>query len=161
MAFDVKALGVPYQNSVVDRAGILTLVWQQFFRALYDRLNPLGIEKSFSLANNQSSAADITGMQYDYRKINQVTVEYVIQRITTGTGATELVATGIFLLTYKPVANTWHIVTIGTPGPSTSGITFSITTGGQVQYTSTNITGTPNISKITYRERTLGAKVAA
>jgi len=38
MAFDVKALEVPYQNAVVEKGGLLTQVWQQFFRNLFDRL---------------------------------------------------------------------------------------------------------------------------
>ncbi len=156
-----RSIDVPYQQQLLERAtGILTIPWQNFFRSLFDRIFPLGIEISFPLVNNQASAANIDGLQFDYRKVNQATVEYVIQRITTGTGATELIATGMFMVTYKPVSLTWHIVTIGTPGPSTSGITFSITTGGQVQYTSTNMTGDANISKITYRARTLAAKVA-
>lgn len=154
-----KSLDVPYESSVIDSKGILSISWQNFFRNLFDRIFPLGIETSFALLNNQSSAANIEGLQFDYRKVNQATIEYLIQRITTGTGATEIITTGMFMVTYKPVSQTWHIVNIGTPGPSASGITFSITTGGQVQYTSSNITGDENISKITYRARTLSAKV--
>lgn len=152
-------LEVPYQSPVVDERKILSLNWQDFFKLLHLMVSPLGIERSFPIANNQVVAKNIEGLQFDYKKINQVTVEYLIQRITTSTGATEIISAGMFMLAYKPVSQTWHIVNIGTPGPDSSGVTFSVTTGGQVQYTSSNITGTANISKITWRARTLGAKV--
>jgi len=155
-----RGLDVPYQNQLLDKNGILTVAWQQFFRMLYLVVSTLGIETSFPLVNNQVLAADITGLQFDSRKINQVSVEYLIQRVTTGGGATELITAGMFMLAYKPTSETWHVVAIGTPGPSSSGITFSVTASGQVQYTSSNITGTASISKITYRARTLGARYA-
>lgn len=156
-----QSLEVPYQDSVVEKTGMLSFSWQSFFRILQSMLSPLGIEKSFSLANNQASAADLVGMQFDYKKVNQVNIEYLIQRITTSTGTTELIQTGVFQLAYKPITAAWYINTVGSTGPDAGGITFSVTATGQVQYTSTNITGTANISKITYRARTLGAKYAS
>lgn len=155
-----RSLDVPYQNTLLERAtGILTIPWQNFFRSLFERVLPLGLETSFPLVNNQASAANIEGLQFDYVKTNQVIIEYIIQRITGSISPTELIQTGVFALAYKPAAQTWHIVTIGSTGPDSAGITFSVTTGGQVQYTSTNMTGSANISKITYRARTLAAKV--
>jgi len=157
----IKSLNPPYENPTVEKTGFLTVAWQNFFRSLFDRLFPLGIEQTAVLLNNQATAVDMTGLQFDYRKVNQAIVEYVIQRITGPTlSPTELIQTGCFAVVYKPVAGTWNIVSIGSTGPDAAGITFSITTGGQVQYTSSNMTGTANISKITYRARTLSAKVA-
>jgi len=155
-----KGFNVPYRNSISDVTGLLTQPWQSFFRALQFIVAPLGYEISAPISNNVSSPANIDGMIFSPEKVNQAVVEYFIQRVTSGGGATALYAAGIFHVVYKPTAGTWHIVTVGTPGPDSSGITFSITTEGQVQYTSTNITGTANISKITWRARTLGAKVA-
>jgi len=160
----INSLGfeVPYREAMVDKASaLLTVVWQQFFTLLHLRLAPLGIELSCPLANNVSVAADISGMVFNSTKTNHAVVEYLIQRITTGGGATALYAAGAFHVVYKASAGTWHIVAIGTPGPDSHGITFTITTSGQVQYASTNITGTANVSKITWRARTLAAKVAS
>lgn len=161
-SLNVRSIDVPYQQQLLERAsGVLTIPWQNFFRSLFERVYSLGIEASFPLVNNQSVAANIEGLQFDYRKVNQAIIEYVIQRITGPTlSPTELIQTGCFAVVYKPVAATWNIVNIGSTGPDAAGITFSITTGGQVQYTSSNMTGTANISKITYRARTLSAKVS-
>lgn len=157
-----RSIDVPYADPVLDRAsGILTLPWQNFFRNLFERVFSLGIETSFPLANNQSVAADIAGLQFDYKKTQHAIIEYVIQRIVGPTiSPTEAIQCGSFAVVYKPFAATWHIVNIGSTGPDSAGITFSITTGGQVQYTSTNMTGSANVSKITYRARSLNAKVA-
>ncbi len=155
-----RSLDVPYKNEVVTEDFLLTPGWIQFYRLLLEYIIPLGIESTAKIANNQSVAANVTGLQFDFGEKNQANVEYIIQRITTGTGATELIQTGIFQLAYKPITKAWYMNTIGTTGPDVSGVTFSVTTGGQVQYTSTNITGTSFISKITYRVRVLGAKYA-
>lgn len=161
-SINVRSIDVPYQQPLIEKAsGVLTISWQNFFRSLFERVYSIGIESSFSLVNNQSVASNIEGLQFDYRKVNQAIIEYVIQRITGPTlSPTELIQTGCFAVVYKPVAGTWNIVSIGSTGPDAAGITFSITTGGQVQYTSSNMTGTANVSKITYRARTLSAKVA-
>ncbi len=158
----INSLGfeVPYRDAVVEQGGLLSRVWQQFYTLLHLRLAPLGIEQSCPIANNVGSVTDITGMKFNSTKQNHAVVEYLIQRVTTSTGATALYAAGSFHVVYKASAGTWHIVAIGTPGPDSSGITFSITASGQVQYLSSNITGTANISKITWRARTLAAKVA-
>lgn len=156
---NTTTIEVPYSNEIIESDKKITVPWQQFFRKLYDLVSPMGFERSFQLENNVASAADVEGLQVNSQKINQVIIEYVIQRITTSTGATELIESGLKIAVYKPVAASWSLVTIGTPGPDGSGVTLSITAGGQVRYTSTNITGTPSVSKITYRARTLAAKV--
>lgn len=157
-----SSIDVPYRNSVVELAtGILSLAWQNFFRSLYERVYPLGIETSFIFENNKTDASNIEGLQFDSNKVTQVFIEYVIQRIHgPKLDPVEKIQTGVFAVVYKPAAELWSIVNIGTPGPDNAGITFSITAGGQVQYTSSNITGAQKISKITWRARTLGAKVA-
>jgi hypothetical protein len=145
---------VPYKNPVAGGDGLVDRAWAFFFRSVQLALDPLGIEKYYSITNNQITAADIEGLKFDYTKVGQVTVDYLIQRVTTATGATELIETGAFYLAYKPTSGIWAL----TNGPSTAGVTLSIDPSGQVQYTSTNITGTASISKLTFRARTMAAK---
>lgn len=149
---------VPYKTPALEKGGMLTPAWVAFFRALFERVLSLGAERNYEISNNQVGAADITGLRFDYRNVSQVAIDYLIQRITTGGGAVEKLETGIFLLVYKPTSNSWSKVSIGTSGPDVSGVTLTVTATGQVQYTSTNITGTHSISKITWRARTLAAK---
>lgn len=151
-------LRVPFESPVEDGSGIITRPWQTFFRLLKELVDPMGSEKIATLVNNQAGAADISGMILDSSQVSHGVIEYLIQRVTTGGGATELITGGMFHLVYKPTTAAWAIQAIGTAGPSTSGITFSVTAAGQVQYTSTNITGTASISRIVFRMRTLGGK---
>ena len=109
------------------------------------------IETIFNIANNQASPADITGLSFDPTKIGGFTIDYRVYRQTTGGGATELAEQGQLVGAYSPVAGTWEM----TQGPDVgdAGLTFSITNAGQVQYTSTNITGTPSQSYIRFKAR--------
>lgn len=153
-----RSFEVPYRDQVLDSNGVLANAWEWFFRAVVERIYPLGDEDSILLVNNQAAVANVTNLKFNSKGVSQAFVDFLIQRVTTGAGAVELIASGMFAAVYKPTSNTWAIQMIGTPGPSTSGITFSITALGQVQYTSTNETGTASISKLCWRARTLGAK---
>lgn len=160
MAQPATTFEVPYREPLVESGGILSRTWEWFFRTLSERLYPLGIERSFDIVNNQSSAADITGMKFDKRGVSQAIVEYLIQRVTTSTGAVEEIESGIFICTYNPTALDWNISQVHENVPDDAGITFSITSAGQVQYTSDSVTGTASISKLYWRARTLGGKNA-
>ena len=155
---DANILRIPYEDAMADAAFKITRPWQLLFRQIKSLLDPMGLEQSFEIVNNQASAADITGMSLNKEQVSSAIVEYLIQRVTTGGGAVELIAGGMFHLVYKPTSDSWAIQAIGTPGPSSSGVTFSVTSAGQVQYTSTNETGTASISKIYFRMRTFGGK---
>lgn len=149
-----KSLQAPNQNQLTGEDGKVSREWDVFFRDIQESLSALGVEKYFKLTNNQVAAANIEGLSFDYRKFSQVSVDYLIQRVTTGGGAQEKIESGTFYLVYKPTSNAWVL----SGGPTTSGITLTITAAGQVQYTSTNLTGTASISKITFKARTLAAK---
>lgn len=101
---------------------------------------------------------DITDLKFSYRQISQAIVDFLIQRVTTSTGATELIESGMFVVSYNPTSDDWSLTMIGTPGPDDSGVDFMIDSSGQIQYRSSSITGTASISKITWRARTLSAK---
>lgn len=150
-------LKVP-SNDLVLEGNLISRVWRSFFDLIKRKLDPLGEEQSFQLTNNLGVAADITGLTFDKAGVSQAIIDYVIQRVTTGGGATELIEAGIKYVVYKPTTAAWAIGTFGTPGPGASGVTLTITATGQVQYTSSNITGTASISRIVWRARTLAAK---
>jgi hypothetical protein len=149
---------VPINDSLTQGSGLISRPWEGFFRFVQKALLPLGIERAFALANNQSTFTPIEGLAFTALSVSQATVDFLIQRVTIGAGAVELIESGSFIAVYKPGSDSWSLFYPGTTGPSDSGVDFSITSAGQVQYTSSNITGTPSISKITFRARTLGAK---
>lgn len=148
------SLRIPESDRMVDDSGILSVAWRDFYRLIKSTLDPLGVEKTFPLENNTIVATDITGLKVSSANISQAIVEYLIQRVTTGTNPVELIETGSFTLAYKPTSQSWVMST----GPSTAGVTLTVTAGGQVQYVTTLVDGTASISKISYRIRTLAAK---
>ena len=149
---------VPFKDKISESSGIISNVWQSFFDMIRLRLEPLGIEQHFELKNNQATAQDISGLIFDFRSVSYSKVNYLIQRVTTATGAQELVDAGSFAVVYKPTAEIWSLISYNTTGSTSAGIVFSISATGQVKYTSTNITGTPSISKLTWRAQTMNAK---
>lgn len=155
-----ETFDAPYKDPVIAEGGMLSTAWTWFYKALVERIYPLGIEKSFTIANNQSAAADIEGMKVNSRGVSQAVVEFLVQRVTTDTDAVELIESGHFLLTFNPTSNTWTLYQPNPNQPEDSGVTFTVTSDGQVQYTSTEIAGTPSISRVVWRMRTLAAKSA-
>ncbi len=144
----------PIKTPITDENGNLSRPWGVYLLEIEKALVPLGIEKYFELVNNTAVAADIEGLSFDKQKVSQASVDYLIQRVTTGGGAVEKIETGTFYLAYLPTSNNWVLSSV----PSTAGVTLTVTSGGQVQYTSSNETGTASISKLTYKARTLAAK---
>jgi hypothetical protein len=155
MAID---FGIAQREPIAGQGGLLTQPWIFLFRKLFEKLSGYGEEQSFNLVNNQSSAADIKGLKFDSRFVGHAVLEYFARRITTGSGATTLHEAGILIFTYNPVTEAWEKVTVSEHNPNDAGIVLTITAAGQVQYTTSNITGTASISTIYWRTRTLGAK---
>lgn len=118
-----QSLQVPYQDEVVGVTKTLTSVWFNFFKHLKDTIDPLGFEKSFSLLNNISSPKKIGGLVFDKDAVRSVILEYLVQRITS---TTELIESGILILSYKPTSKEWRITTVSSNTPDDSGLDFNI-----------------------------------
>lgn len=108
---------------------------------------------SFTVANNQASAANVTGLSFDGTVSRSFEVSAWVYRNTTSTGATELAENVKLYGIYSAVAGTWEMAQ---EGAGTSGVLFTITNAGQVQYTSSNITGTASHSSMKFRATTIG-----
>lgn len=96
------------------------------------------LETTANIANNQVAPANVVGLNFDPSLIRGGVVTYSVYRVTTSTGAMEAVETGTMYLGYLSNAASWDLAVVGGQG---AGITFSVTSGGQVQYTTTNFTG--------------------
>ena len=109
---------------------------------------------TFTIANNQAAAADVTGLLFNGTSVKMAIIDYRIRRNTTGGGATERVQGGSMVALYAAAAGTWSL----TPGPQSgddAGVTFTITAGGQVQYVSDSQTGTADESILKYTVRSI------
>lgn len=93
------------------------------------------LETSFSIANNQIVAADVTGLAFNAGSVRSAVVEYAVYRISDAnpSGNAE---SGEVHLVYDDSSG-WLMGVGGIVG--NSGVQLSITSSGQVQYTSTNI----------------------
>jgi hypothetical protein len=98
-----------------------------------------------SIDNNQSSPQSITNALFNPVSIRSVEITFSIRRTTN---ISEKVSTGTIYLSYLPIAATWDISYDSTS--SNAGITFDITDAGQLNYTSTNISGTGYAGNIKY-----------
>jgi len=158
MATPKTSFSLPHADRITSSDGFLSEVWNAFFRAIYDRLFSLGKEESFKLVNNQASWADITGLKFDYNGVSLATVDFLIQRVTTGASAVERIYSGMILVMYLPSSNSWLYTAVATGGDIDHGVSLQVTSAGQFQYKTTNEVGTPSISKMYWRSRTLAGK---
>jgi len=95
------------------------------------------ISNNSTIANNQTTAANITNLIFDGASNRGFVLDYTIYRKTD---SVELSQIGRLRAVYKTVENTW-LMSDDYSGEN-AGVTFSITSSGQIQYTSTNMSGT-------------------
>ena len=150
----IRALQVPNKEQLVDQVGAATRYFELFLRNILDLLLPLGSEYSVNLENNIASATDIVGLTFKKDAEIQSFIEYVIQRTST---SGQLIESGILQVVYLPFTDSWSIGAAIPSGPNSAGVTFSITSAGQVQYTSSNYAD-QNKFKISMRVRKLTGK---
>lgn len=145
----------PYGDVLVDEENKMSSSWQLFFRTIDNLIKYIKKEQVFTLVNNQAVAANITGLSFDFRYTSQAIIEYLVQRVTS---SVELVESGRIAVIYLPDSNTWNIDTGAYVSAGITGVTFSITSAGQIQYETTNEAGTAVISRMVYRVRELAGK---
>lgn len=107
------------------------LQWIQWF----DFLTHSGT--TFAFANGQGSAANVTGLSVSSASLKMAEVTFHVHRKTA---TNEVRCTTKLYLLYKELTSTWVIgeqVNFG----DDPGIVFTITAGGQVQYTSDTLAG--------------------
>jgi len=151
MASIPKTLDVLYRDKIAESNGLVSRTWGEFFRLVQIALSAYGIEQYFELENNQVSPTNIDGLSFDKSFVSQASVDYLIQRVTD---LSEEIETGTFYAAYLPDSEDWVL----SNGPSSAGVTLTITSSGQVQYASSDLAGTKTISKLTWRARTMAAK---
>lgn len=99
------------------------------------------------ILNNQSSPVSIAGFSFDTSEVISINSEYIITR-TTDTPAVNLVENGTIQGNYNGTA--WTIVV---EHINSAGVDFDITSGGQITYTSTNLTGSNYSGEIIFKAK--------
>lgn len=109
------------------------------------------LETSFNIANNQASAADVTGLIFNAASVRSAIVEYSVFRIsdTNPSGNTE---TGEMHIVYDNAVG----FSLGIGGiVGNSGCNFTITPAGQIQYVSSDIGSTNYVGIMKFKARAL------
>lgn len=97
-----------------------------------------------AIGNNVSSPSNVTGLLLDGSLIRSAYINYNVYRATS---LEELAEAGTILAVYKTLTNTWEI------DPVYAGkawINFSITTGGQIQYTTSGMSGSGYVGQMKF-----------
>ena len=108
---------------------------------------------SFSLTNNQSTFADINGLTFSKTSVRSARITLDIY-ITTSTE--ELQESVDMILGYKNTADEFRLSVLSSG--DNSGVTFNITSAGQIQYKTTNISGTSYAGTIKFKALTIVAQ---
>lgn len=95
-------------------------------------------ETDFAFANNQSTPANVTGCLVSNSTNYAAKIDFLVRR---NTASNEILSWVELYLVYSAASSAWQIVDDVEHGAS-SGITWSVTSGGQIQYTSNNLAGT-------------------
>jgi hypothetical protein len=90
-----------------------------------------------TIANNQSSEANISNLIFDGSQVRGAIVQYTLYRRTDDI---EYAQIGQFNIVYKTDDMTWILGAESYAGDN-AGVTFSITNAGQIQYVSSNMAG--------------------
>lgn len=100
-----------------------------------------------TILNNRTSATSVTGFLFDTSEVISINSEFIVTRTTDSPAAT-LVESGFIQGNFN--GSDWSI-TITSTGDS--GVSFDITSGGQITYTSSNLTGTNYSGEIRFKAK--------
>jgi len=111
-------------------------------------------ETQFTIVNDTTVADDVLGLSFDGSAVRGAFIEYTLYRNHTAP-ASEVSESGAMLATYKTVDDSWEIIRSSV---GDAGVTFTITSDGQVQYTSTDISGSVATSVMKFKASTIGVE---
>lgn len=125
----------------------------ELIRALVDVANASAsgtdiLPTSFTLTNNTAVAANVTGLSFDTSQVRSAFINYSIY---ISTSLNEYSEAGQLFVTYKSTAATWELARFAV---GDAFVTFTITNSGQVQYVSSNVSGTSYSGKLKFSART-------
>jgi hypothetical protein len=104
----------------------------------------------FTIANNQSSAANVTSLLIDGVSTRSFILDYSIYR-QTATALSGVAQVGQLRGVYNTQSSTWFMS--DDSSGQNSGVTFSILSSGQIRYISTNIAGASYVGSMKYAIR--------
>lgn len=110
------------------------------------------LETTALILNNQSTLTDVVGLSFANNVVRAANVQYAIYRSTETPEA--LAESGTLYITFNNLTNAFTISQVKN-AEEEAGVVFSITSSGQVQYTSSSMSGTGYSGIITFKAQTL------
>lgn len=107
-------------------------------------------ETEFTIANNVAVATNVTDLLFDGALNRAFMLDYSIYR-QTDTASSAVAQVGQLRGVYNTQSTTWYLS--DDFAGQNAGVTFSITSGGQIQYTSTDIAGANYVGTMKYNPR--------
>lgn len=107
-------------------------------------------ETSFTLANNTVSVANVTGLVISSSSYKSA---HIYAEVRRKTDSVEVISGGRLIIQYRTLTSAWEL--LDELSGDDDGTVFSVTSGGQVQYTTdnqsgSNYTGTIKFKVITF-----------
>lgn len=113
------------------------------------------LETTFTINNNVAVLTNINGLLFDPGTVRAANIDYAIYR-TSSTNPSGQAENGTIFLVFDDSATAGSKWQLSQRSEGTNaGVSFSITDGGQVQYTSNDIGSTGYVGSIKFRARTL------
>ncbi len=108
------------------------------------------IETNFALANNTASPTNVTGLLILSASYKSA---HIYAEVRRKTDSVEVISSGRLIIQYRTLTSSWEL--LDELSGDDDGAVFTVTSGGQVQYTTdnqsgTNYTGTIKFKVITF-----------
>lgn len=100
-------------------------------------------QSTVAIANNDAGPTDVTGLLFDKANVKSAIVKFDLERRTDTQNEQE---SGEMRIMHDTADDVWRIE-LQTSGDD-AGVTFSITSGGQVQYSSDDLTGSNYVGEL-------------
>ena len=126
-------------NVILDQGIALNAtIENQLLLAIRSMINNGGVQNTISILNNQTAVQPLTGLLFDKLATKSFEILFDCYR-KTDTALSQVNETGKIYGNYDPVSDTWRVSVNSVFDDA--GVSFFITTAGQLQYKSTDITG--------------------
>lgn len=111
--------------------------------------------QNYVMTSNVNTNVAIPNLSFPVTDVRGAVIFYGVSRSSTSTGSQQLSQSGMLVLNYDPSqspGNLWQITNeFASATSSGAQITFSVTDVGQVQFSTTAITGSSPIGSINFR----------